>query len=319
MARRPAPRRTRPAAQRPQQRIVPISPPPGTYDPALDAAERASRRGLEDYRQDTDRGLERGATDYGLTRGDQKRQRKYANEDYKTSKQSLHRNRERGLQSITQSRERGLQSIMQSRQRAGQDRDTSMQDIRRNYQNLGEQQEAGAYNAGIFGGGALAQSLAKRTANQQLEQAPVQRSYKRFREDSSQQENYLNVDSSQQENYLNVDFKNDKDALKRSRDRARKGFASQAGQTGLTYQRSLEDSGTGLTRAEREGQYFSADTSEARFNQAKQAGWTPPQMSTPQNYGLVQPGAQAPSAQTTRPGAPASYTGRYRPSKKRRG
>ena len=274
-------------------------------------------------RQDTDRGLERGATDYGLTRGDQKRQRKYADEDYKTSKQSLHRNRERGLR-----------SIMQSRQRAGQDRDTSMQDIRRNYQNLGEQQEAGAYNAGIFGGGALAQSLAKRTANQRLEQAPVRRSYRRFREDSRQQQkylsedsrqqqNYLNVDSNQQEAYLNVDFKNDKDALKRSRDRGREGFASQAGQTGLSYQRSMEDSNTGLTRAEREGQYFTQDTNEARFNQAKQTGWTPPQMSTPQmtpqNYFLMQPGAQAPSAQTTRPGAPASYTGRYRPSKKRRG
>jgi hypothetical protein len=49
-------------------------PPPGTYDPALDATLRGSNRGLTDFKQDTELGNTRRAVDYSLATGEIHRQ-----------------------------------------------------------------------------------------------------------------------------------------------------------------------------------------------------------------------------------------------------
>lgn len=49
--------------------VAPDNPPPGTYDPVLDATLRASRRGLGDFTRDTERDTTRRADDYSLATG----------------------------------------------------------------------------------------------------------------------------------------------------------------------------------------------------------------------------------------------------------
>lgn len=62
--------------------LTPTDPPGGTYDPALDAQERAATRGLGDLRQDTETGGERSLSDYLLARGELERQRAEGAQDY---------------------------------------------------------------------------------------------------------------------------------------------------------------------------------------------------------------------------------------------
>lgn len=57
------------AAKKTTAPVAPKKPPPGFYDPDLDAAERASGRGLGDLRIDTETANERASTDYITNRG----------------------------------------------------------------------------------------------------------------------------------------------------------------------------------------------------------------------------------------------------------
>lgn len=223
----------RPAAQTGVQsllgRLTPVDPaavrpPAGTYDPMLDAGLAASKRGYGDMQFDFSR-------DYGSNGAGGR-----AFNDYQI-----------GLEGLTRSRDRGLADIGTGEARALQDRDTSLGNIGRAFQQLGGRQTAAAAAAGAARGGALQQGMAKRAVNQDLERAPVLTAFDRQKADFTT-----------------------------SRARVGEDFTSQSGALGLGYQRAGEDAITGLGRAGREVGQFGIDTQAARLFQATQAGYQPP-------------------------------------------
>lgn len=119
-----------------QRQTVPSKPPAGYYDPALDAAERASGRGLGDLRIDTDTANQRAGTGYLQTT-------QRAGEDYGTFTG-----------------------------RIGEDHATNSGLLARRFRQLGQQQAGAAVSQGVagVGGGTFAAARAARQENQGIEQ-----------------------------------------------------------------------------------------------------------------------------------------------------
>jgi hypothetical protein len=130
--------------------VAPTSPPPGSYDPSLDAAYDSASRGYRYGVGDAATGDLRGTEDYQLAH-DQ----------------------------ITRQRDQTLSDLLTSHTREGQDYSSATQNLQRSFQRLGDSQAQNAQAAGVAGGGALAQALQKRTENQSIEQAPIDTSHQR--------------------------------------------------------------------------------------------------------------------------------------------
>lgn len=124
---------------------TPDRPPPGTYDPNLDAAEAASGRGYGDLQQDTTRDNTR------------------AEDDYTTAKGLLQKHLDQALADAGTTRTRQHQGY-----------EEAIAALDRNYQRLGNVQGEQAAAAGGFGaGGALQQALEKRLGNQAIDRKPM--------------------------------------------------------------------------------------------------------------------------------------------------
>jgi hypothetical protein len=137
---------------------VPIVPT-NTYDPGLDATSGQVTRGLQNLvglAPNADTGDYGGTTgrDVGRTSRDLIEQTGYLDTDFETNKA-----------------------------RTGEDFNTAIANLQRNYKNLGDTQNAGIRKAGVAGGGAIQQAMDKRTANQALDKAPIDTAYKRATDD----------------------------------------------------------------------------------------------------------------------------------------
>lgn len=191
-------------------------PPSGTYDPTLDANLRGAQRGLGDLTLDTERDNTRALNDYGI-----------------------------GQHQIRGALASALTSNAISENRLRQDTATATSNLQRQYAQQGQGQAQAAQAAGAVGGGALAQALLKRTANQARDQQGIDQQQQRGLSD-----------------------------LMRSADQARYAANDQLGALKLGYDRGVEDRGTALTRAGRELTSFTTDTAEQRAFQAGQTGWS---------------------------------------------
>lgn len=201
---------------------APVNPPPGTYDPSIDAQVRASGRGYGDLSQDYTVGKTRAQDDYLVATGD-----------------------------LTTSRDRSLSDLLAARSRAGEDYNANIAGLDRSYLRLGDQQTQAANAAGVLGGGVLAQALAKRTANEAIDRAPIDTNYNR----------YL-ADSQTQESRLGQDYAENADKLSLGLDRA---YGTGGDQT------------IALARAGRENTQLGIDATEARWGQARGTGYVAPQ------------------------------------------
>ena len=190
-------------------------PPSGTYDPTLDANLRGAQRGFGDLTLDTERDNTRALNDYGIA--------------------------QHGIRSALHS---VLTSNEISKNRLNEDTKRATADLGRQYQQQGQGQAQAAQAAGAVGGGALAQALLKRTANQARDQQGIDQRQQRGLSD-----------------------------LMRSSDQAQYAANDQLGALKLAYDRGVEDRGTALTRAGRELASFGTDTAEQRAFQAGQAWW----------------------------------------------
>lgn len=161
------------AQRRPVQPTVQTSPPPGTYDPAIDAQVGQANRGLGDYLQDYIRDFGEPGTALGGRSG----------EDLSLGKQDV----ERGYG-------RSLTDILTNRSRAGEDYGRAVEGLNRNFAQLGAAQTQAARAAGVQRGGALAQALAKRAENKRLAREPIDTNFSRFNADSAQAEGRLGED-----------------------------------------------------------------------------------------------------------------------------
>lgn len=112
-----------------------------------------------------------------------------------------------------------------------------------------QQQEA----MGVTRGGAVLQAAAKRAANLARDQAPLDLAATRAREDYATRGTALDVAGQRLQE--NGDY--------------------QTGELGLTTGRSLEDTGTKLSRAQTENQAYGQDVLAAKIAQASANGWMP--------------------------------------------
>lgn len=226
-----------------------LKPPPGTYDPNLDAQERASGRGLKDLIADVAQARERGATDLGLGLTDLNTQRTQLGEDVASNRAALDVSYGRSLADLLKQREQGTQDY-------GSNIDT----LQRNYQNLGVSQGENQRAAGAFGtSGAALQSARKRDTNQAIDRAPIDTAYQRFMDASQTTEGRLGEDRATSLQDLLTQTRRGEDALDVG-----------GAQLPLSYRRSMEDLTTQQSRAERENTEFGIDTGAARVAQFTQ-------------------------------------------------
>ena len=196
------------------------SPPPGSYDPTIDANYAAAARGLGDLRQDVERENTRGANDLSLAIGAD------------------------GQSGIGQQKAWSLSDNMRSRTRSQEDHGTATANLGRQYGNLARSQGQQAQQAGAVGGGALADALLKRTANQGREQSGLDTSLART---------------------LGSLGESDRRIIKSAEDRV--------GAATLGYDRGVEDRNqVQVPRAQREFTQFGIDSEQQRAFGASNAG-----------------------------------------------
>lgn len=253
-------RLTRDPVGRPQP--LHVSPPLGRYDPAIDAQVRQADRGLSDVLSQyvTDYGepgtalAGRQGEDYTTALGDLRRQSGYSTED-------INQSAGRSTEDVNTSSGRTLADLQQSRARAGEDYGTSLQTLARNYQRLGSSQTQNARQAGVQRGGALAQALQKRAANQAIDKAPIDTNFSRFNTDNTTSQQRTSQDQATQLGRIGAD---------RSTALTRLGANTASGTNSLQtqYLRGGEDAATQLTRAQRENTQFGLDANDLRLYQA---------------------------------------------------
>lgn len=225
----------------------PERPPPGTYDPALDAQQAAAGRGLQDTQQDYDVGKTRAQDDFTIGKGE------------------LDRSLQQQLQDLLTGRTRSHADYLRAKGYTAADYGTDTQARVRNYGILGESQVGGATAAGVSAGGALQQALQKRLANQGLEQGAADTAFQRWNQNADQS------DQRQQEDY---------DLQAGVNGRLQQGHDAAVGQLSTGLDRAFGTQGDqtiALARAGRENTQLGTDIAAQRWYQSTQAGYDPPQ------------------------------------------
>lgn len=254
----------------PQRRYTPFAapsrPPAGTYDPALDAQERAAQRGYQDLLADIERQRGYDYTDtYDPTIGSIAELTRGRDD----SLLNLNRGLERGVFDLTRSRDRGLQDIGTSRTRGEEDYGRSVEELQRNFRILGGQQTEAARAMGVQRGGALAQSARKRAENEAFERVPLDRGIARLRQDLTRDETRLGEDFTTQKGRIDQDYWTN--ILRLDRD-----YNVDVQRANTNYARGEEGRGVQQSRAGRELGEYRLDTNQQRFFQATQSGYELP-------------------------------------------
>jgi hypothetical protein len=146
-----------------------VLPPPGQYDPALDAQGRAGDRGLAQLLQDLGKAGTRAESQYTIDKGQ-----------------------------INQGADWSLADLLTGHNREGEDYGNSTRDLNTSYQRLGQSQAGHAVQAGVQGGGTFAAALAARTTNQQHDQSGLDLAHTRSGEDYNTQTGRVNTSRRQQ-------------------------------------------------------------------------------------------------------------------------
>lgn len=221
--------------------VAPTRPPPGTYDPSIDAQVGAANRGYQDLSVDTGIQNTRAQDDFLLGQGE------------------LQKQLDRTLGDATTARGQQHSDYLLAQQNAAQDYGRQISDLQRSYDARAQAQTAGATAAGVQAGGALQQALNARMANQAHDRAPIDTNFQRFNQAA---------DTGEQRQQSAFDL---------STGRAKEDFASQLGQLGLGLSRGNEDRANTLARAGRETGQLGLDAKAQEWYQATQAGYDPGQ------------------------------------------
>lgn len=149
-----------------------VAPPSMSFDPALEAQRRAAQRGLEDTEADIKTKRHYADRDLGLAlkgiRINTGRKRLDANTDYQRS--------------TTKLADREAETRLDA-ERQGQDFQTRLADIGRQFSELGTRQGEAANAAGVSDAGTAAASAAARSQNQMRAEAPIHVAQGRLQED----------------------------------------------------------------------------------------------------------------------------------------
>lgn len=262
-------------------------PPLGTYDPALDAELRSSRRGLSDTIFDTKRG------------------RRISRQDVVTALAILKRGKTRGKFDLGQDKDRGLRDIgikagragedigldreelLRQLQRALQDFDKAdarggedfarkTEELDRGYQQLGSRQNDQVNAKGQLYGGAAHAGAVKREANKQFQFQPLQTARQRQVADIATGEQRAQEDAdfglaelARRQARLGQDVGLGTQDLLTDYATARERLGQDAGtqkrQTLRDYQRGQQTSRIDLSRAKREQGIYEADVTAQKY------------------------------------------------------
>jgi hypothetical protein len=248
---------------------LPTSPPPGSYDPALDAQQRAQERGYGDLQasdatnslyagQDYQTGVSRENTSYANTLADIATGRTRSNEDFATGTGRVNEDYTRGTS------------------RSNEDYGTATGNLVRAFGQLGQAQRGNIAAAGL-GGGALRQALARRTENQGIQQKGLDTSHTRSLED------------------LTTGKSRSLQDLGTAHDRSLQDYSTGETRAGTAHENSLADILTGYTRGQatqatqeaiagRELGFGTQDINAEKTYAAQGAGWDPTAGRPPNEY-----------------------------------
>lgn len=301
-----------------------ILPPPGSFDPGLQAQIEQSQRGLLDQIADTGREKHRDVVDVKqrereLKRGrnqnlsDIARQRNYALADAAYSRQQL------GIDFA-----RNIADLALARQRGEEDYQKVLTDLQNTYQTRAVQQTQSAIQQqGSVERGTDAASSAVRAANQAYDKSGIDQSQERRRADWNLAEGRLNEDYGIAGGRLEEELARALTGYGIQGQRTRQDFRTDFNALGRAAQRAEQDRLTKLSRAKREQAFYQVDVGKQAYYAAHQndpsiifpggaGGAATPQAGGPRGY---QPppstngGIQAPGTRATPPRA-AIGTGR---------
>ncbi len=218
---------------------VPFNAPAGSYDVGLDAAARASGRGLQDLLNQLSTQQDRADV-----------QSQWGQED-------ITRNRDQAFSDLDTRNSRFGRDLGVARQRGGEDYQSALAGLARNYQRLGNSQRQAATAAGVQSGGALKQAARKRAENQAWDQKPIDTGWQR------QQQDWNNSEAD-----WNQDYTTQRSRIGESADR-------DLGRLAVTGNWDSQDRITQGQQAQRENAYFNQDTQAAKVQQVQQTspGW----------------------------------------------
>lgn len=234
----------------------PFRAPLGSYDPGLDAAERASGRGLIQLITDLGDARDRAAAQYGWGQEDITRGRDEALGDLDSRNQRFGRD-------LGTARQRGGEDYTTGKTRLSEDFQSSLASLARNYQRLGNSQRQGATAAGVQAGGALRQAARKRAENQAWDRKPIDTGFARGNQDLDTGWNRQQQDWNTRESDWNTDYQTD-------RGRITDGATRNSARLTATAGWDDRDRFKQEWRAQGEHANFQHDTQEARIGQVQQ-------------------------------------------------
>lgn len=239
----------------PQFRFTPTSvqPPPGSYDPSLDAALGRTNRGYGDL-----------LSDYAPADGSQGapgRLTQRAQDDLRLGIDRITGTAgsyTRGLADLLRDRARAQQDFQTARTDANNSAGRQIEDTSRSFKAMGARQGDMLNATGQADTGAAIAAAQIRGTNEAFADNRIHENLARALAGINTRADRFTADSGTQETRLGE-----------NRDQA-------VGQLGLNYQRFSDDAATKLARAGREKGFFGQDTQAQKIAQAKAGGWTAP-------------------------------------------
>lgn len=281
----------------------PILPPPGTFDPGLQAQIEQSQRGLIDLITDTGKERHRDKVDVAqrereLKRGrnrslaDIARSRNYANVDAAFQRQQL------GI-----SFARNIGDLAVARQRGEQDYQKVLTDLQNTYQTRAVQQaQAAIQQQGTTERGTAAASDAVRAANQAYDRGGIDQQNARRVEDLNRREGRVREDYGISSGRLEEELARRLLGYDIQGGRTRQDFRTEFNALGRAAQRAEKDRFDKLSRAKREQAFYQVDVGKQAYYAAHE---NDPSLIFPGGAGTGGPGT-APQAGgnggTTAPG-----------------
>ncbi len=256
----------------------PAKPPLGTYDPGLDAQERAAGRGLRYLKEDIARMGFREREDMVTSLGLLDRSKSRSTQDLGLSRdrgmENINLGESRGLEDLGVSRSRGLEDFQLQEQRGNRDLDTQLNTLFRESDILGQRQGQDINAAGVLRGGTSRAAAKKRAENLAFAREPIdtartdlmgdlQRGRGRLEEDYGTQSGRLTADAQQDRGRLLQDYGIDVQRLGED-------YESDRSNIDRTFQRGEQDRFREGQRGIAENLFFGQDIAQQRVYQAMQ-------------------------------------------------
>jgi hypothetical protein len=245
-------------------------PPPGSFDPGLEAQVRASERGLLDLIKKTQEEQHRQGIDVGQKKrvelrelqrrlGDVQRSRGYAVSDNAYQQQQLGINFTRDLQDLGTARQRGQQ-----------DYERTLSDLQHRYSTAAQTQQERSVQAGTDEAGTAGAAAAVRAGNLVHERAPLDLSHQRAGQSLDLQEQRDRQNFGTASGRLAEGLARQQTAFGLEAGRSQQDTHTSLHALSLAAQRATTDRYNKLSQAKREQAIYSTDVAQQAYYQAHQ-------------------------------------------------